>query len=102
MQNHDNQEKKGREIMLKVLSSRKYAKQSGFPLRTIRALCRQGVIPCSFVGGGYYVHVEEADKVMKERASNHVEMLNKPYKMKTRLNPNLSFREKLEIFKRSV
>ena len=64
---------------MKVLSSRQYCRETGFCWKTIKDLCKAGIMPYIPHKNGYYLEIEVANEVMRGLAKN----LHKPIKIIT-------------------
>ncbi|WP_306667227.1 hypothetical protein [Phascolarctobacterium faecium] len=53
--------------MLEVMTAKNYAKRTGYPLDSIRRMCRVGELPCDKQGSVYLIDVGAADAIIKER-----------------------------------
>nr|DAY12398.1 MAG TPA: Pyocin activator protein PrtN [Caudoviricetes sp.] len=53
--------------MLEVMTAKAYAKRTGYPLETIRRMCRDGELPCDKRGKVYLIDFSAADLIIKER-----------------------------------
>lgn len=53
--------------MLAVMTAKDYAKRTGYPLETIRRMCRDGELPCDKRGKVYLIDFSAADLIIKER-----------------------------------
>lgn len=53
--------------MLEVMTAKAYAKRTGYPLETIRRMCRDGELPCDKRGKVYLIDFSASDLIIKER-----------------------------------
>lgn len=51
-----------------MLNAKDYSQQRGYPLKTIRRLCRTRILACTQVGRVYYIDVDLADEYFREQA----------------------------------
>lgn len=51
-------------------TAKEYAAIAGMPLKTVRRMCRSGVLPHVPVGRRYQINVEQADKVLEKMAAD--------------------------------
>ena len=52
---------------MRIMCAKDYAVATGYPLRTLRILCRTGEIPCEIRGRVYYLNADVADKVIQRK-----------------------------------
>lgn len=50
---------------MRIMCAKAYAAETGYPLQTLRKLCRTGDIPCEVKGRVYYFDADVADKVIR-------------------------------------
>lgn len=52
---------------MQFMTAKYYAERTGYPLESIRRMCREGELPCDKQGKVYLIEVGVADAVIKER-----------------------------------
>lgn len=55
------------------MCAKEYAQSRGWPLKTIRRLCKEGILANKQIGRVYFINVDEADKYFQETESDERE-----------------------------
>lgn len=84
------------------LTAKDYALQEGHPLKTIRRLCRNKILPCFKDGRGYSIDVDKANAYFK--AKEEAYMAKKQRRITTKKQPvkDMDFIERLNAMQDKI
>lgn len=83
------------------LTAKDYAQREGHPLKTIRRLCRNKILPCFKDGRGYSIDVDEANAYFKAKEAAYMAKQQRRISRKAQPAKNMDFIQRLNAMQNS-